>query len=70
MNSQFSYPFRVPKRSKNFLGAHLSDTFFLAHYTSYYVKKKLSNRKPVGDINFCCISFFLWKFNMGRMDEK
>ena len=61
VNPQFFYPFCVPKQSKNFFRGTPVRYVFLTHYTSYYVKKMLINRKPVGNIHFCCISFFSWK---------
>ena len=53
-----------------FFGAYLSDTFFLNLYTLYYTRKQLNKRKRVCDTVLGKNSFFLWEFNMGKMDEK
>ena len=63
--------FLCHETGKNFFfKAHLSDTFFLNLYTLYYTRKQLNKRKRVCDIVLGKTPFFLWEFNMGKMDEK
>ena len=63
--------FLCHETGKNFyFGAHLSDTFFLNLYTLYYTRNQLNKRKRVCDTFLEQNPFFLWDFNMGKMDEK
>ena len=63
--------FLCHETGKNFFfGAHLPDTFFLNLYTLYYTRKQLNERKRVCDTVLGKNTFFLWEFNMGKMDEK
>ena len=64
------HSFCAMKLAKFFFGAHLSDTFFLNLYTLYYTRKQLNKRKRVCDTVLGNNPFFLWEFNMGKMDEK
>ena len=42
----------------------------LLFFTSYYTRKQLNKRKRVCDIVLGKNPFFLWEFNMGKMNAK
>ena len=62
--------FLCQKTSKNFFRTTPLRHVFLNLYTLYYTRKQLNKRKRVCDTILGKNPFFLWEFNMGKMDEK
>ena len=61
-----------PPNRHSFCVMKLAKIFFWSTplYTLYYTRKQLNKRKRVCDTVLAKNPFFLWEFNMGKMDEK